>query len=49
MPSTSRILMTPVTLFEVDGEYGVMPSAELDYEEVEALIVYDPFEASRAR
>lgn len=42
-------LMTPVTLFEVDGEYGVMPSSELDDDEVEALFIYDPFEAKRAR
>lgn len=45
----ARILMTPVTLFEVDGEYGVMPSSELDDDEVEALFEYDPFEAKRAR
>ena len=45
----SRILMTPVTLFEADGEYSVMPSSELDDDEVEALFVYDPFEAKRAR
>ncbi|MGE0281097.1 MAG: hypothetical protein AB7P20_10880 [Rhizobiaceae bacterium] len=45
----ARTLMTPVTLFEVDGEYGVMPSSELDDDEVEALFIYDPFEAKRAR
>lgn len=45
----ARILMTPVTLFEVDGEYGVMPSAELDDDEVEALFVYDPFDGWWAR
>ncbi|MGN6773645.1 hypothetical protein [Rhizobium sp.] len=26
----SRDLMVPVTLFEVDGEYGVLPSDEID-------------------
>lgn len=45
----ARTLMTQVTLFEVDGEYGVMPSSELDDDEVEALFIYDPFEAKRAR
>jgi len=45
----ARILMTPVTLFEVDGEYGVMPSAELDDDEVETLFVYDPFDGWWAR
>ncbi len=45
----AHILMTPVTLFAVDGEYGVLPSSELDDDEVEALFVYDPFEVRRAR
>jgi hypothetical protein len=26
----SRDLMVPVTLFKVDGEYGVLPSDEID-------------------
>lgn len=26
----SRDLMVPVTVFEVDGEYGVLPSDEID-------------------
>ncbi|TCP80755.1 hypothetical protein C8J31_11574 [Rhizobium sp. PP-CC-2G-626] len=26
----SRDLMVPVTAFAVDGEYGVLPSAEID-------------------
>ncbi|GAJ95456.1 MULTISPECIES: hypothetical protein [Rhizobium] len=26
----SRDLMVPVTLFSVDGEYGVLPSDEID-------------------
>ncbi len=45
----ARILMTPVSLFEVDGEYGVMPSAELDDAEVEILFEYDPFEVRSKR
>ena len=28
--SLARTLMVPVTLFEVDGQIGVMPSAEYD-------------------
>lgn len=45
----SRTLMIPVTLFEVDGEYGVMPSAELEDGEVEVIFEYNPFEERRAR
>ncbi|WLB24826.1 hypothetical protein [Bradyrhizobium japonicum] len=26
----ARTLMVPVTLFQADGEYGVMPSDEID-------------------
>ena len=29
----SRDLMVPVTLFTVDGEYGVLPSDEIDDED----------------
>jgi hypothetical protein len=36
-------LMTPVTLFQVDGEYGVMPSEDLDDAGVEILCEYDPW------
>ncbi|MBX9821875.1 MAG: hypothetical protein K2Y19_14675 [Afipia birgiae] len=35
----ARTLMVPVTLFEVDGEYGVMPSNEL--EDADVLVVYE--------
>ncbi|MFT4119151.1 hypothetical protein [Bradyrhizobium sp.] len=38
----ARTLMVPVTLFEVDGEYGVMPSDELDGAEVAVVHEYDP-------
>ncbi|AYG64180.1 hypothetical protein [Rhizobium jaguaris] len=37
-------LMVPVTLFQVEGQYGVLPSAELEDDEVETLAEYDPFE-----
>lgn len=39
----ARTLMIPVTLFLVDGEYGVMPSEDLDDAEVEILCEYDPW------
>ena len=38
----ARTLMVPVTLFEVDGEYGVMPSDELDDADVLVVCEYDP-------
>lgn len=39
----ARTLMVPVTLFEVDGEIGVMPSAEYDGDEDAIINEYDPF------
>jgi hypothetical protein len=36
--------MVPVTLFEVDGEYGVMPSDELDDADVIVVHEYDPYQ-----
>ena len=39
----ARTLMIPVTLFQVDGEYGVMPSEDLDDAEVEILHEYNPW------
>lgn len=44
----ARTLMVPVTLFEVDGEYGVMPSDELDDADVVVLHEYDPHQFSPA-
>ncbi len=38
----ARILMVPVTLFQVDGEYGVMPSDELDDADVIVVHEFDP-------
>ncbi len=38
----ARTLMVPVTLFEVDGEYGVMPSNELEDADVLVVYEYDP-------
>ena len=40
----ARILMVPVTLYRIDGEFAVLPSAELDSAEVETLVEYDPFD-----
>jgi hypothetical protein len=44
----SRTLMVPVTLFEVDGEFGVMPSDELDDADVEVIHEYDPYQVGSA-
>ncbi|MEC5382367.1 hypothetical protein VSX64_15985 [Aurantimonas sp. C2-6-R+9] len=38
----ARILMVPVTLFQVDGEFGVLPSDELDDADVVIVHEYDP-------
>ncbi|MCM2438734.1 hypothetical protein HGO34_03250 [Agrobacterium vitis] len=40
----ARTLMVPVTLFEIDGEIGVMPSAEYDGDEDAIINDYDPWE-----
>lgn len=40
----SRDLMVPVTVFEVDGEYGVLPSDEIDATDELAIVYeYDPW------
>jgi hypothetical protein len=39
----ARTLMVPVTLFQVDGEYGVLPSEELDDADVLVVYEYDPY------
>ncbi|EGL62144.1 hypothetical protein AGRO_5092, partial [Agrobacterium sp. ATCC 31749] len=39
----ARTLMVPVTLFEIDGQIGVMPSAEYDGDEDAIINEYDPF------
>jgi len=43
----ARTLMIPVTLFRVDGEYGVMPSEDLEDGEVEVIFEYDPYQYGR--
>lgn len=44
----ARTLMVPVTLFQVDGAYGVLPSDELDDADVVLVHEYDPHEFSPA-
>lgn len=42
----SRDLMVPVTVFEVDGEYGVLPSDEIDASDnLEIIHEFHPFRA----
>ena len=43
----ARTLMIPVTLFRVDGEYGVMPSEDLEDGEVDVIHEYDPHHCGR--
>ncbi len=39
----ARILMVPVTLFQVDGEFGVLPSDELDADDdLDVINEFDP-------
>lgn len=45
----AQTLMVPVTLFLSDGAFGVLPSAELDGDEVETIAEFDPFEGGPAR
>ncbi|MQW86389.1 hypothetical protein [Sinorhizobium saheli] len=45
----ARTLMVPVTLFRSGDHLGVLPSADLDDGEVEAIVEYDPFEYGPAR
>nr|WP_082101968.1 hypothetical protein [Devosia psychrophila] len=43
----ARTPMIPVTLFRVDGEYGVMPSEDLEDGEVDVIHEYDPHQYGR--
>ncbi|MGY3614010.1 hypothetical protein [Bradyrhizobium sp. USDA 10063] len=40
----ARTLMVPVTLFKVDGAYGVLPSDVLDDADLTVVHEYDPHE-----
>lgn len=44
----ARTLMVPVTLFEVDGAFGVMPSDELDDADVVVVHEFDPYQLGPA-
>lgn len=44
----ARTLMTPVVLFQVDAEYGILPADELDDAHVEILFEYDPYSGGRS-
>ena len=42
----SRDLMVPVTVFSVDGEYGVLPSDEIDADDdLEIVSEFNPWPA----
>lgn len=45
----ARTLMVPVTLFRCGEQFGVLPSADLDDDEVEAIAEFDPFAYGPAR
>jgi hypothetical protein len=45
----ARTLIVPVTLFEADGEFGVMPSDELDDADVVVVNEFDPYQFGPAR
>ena len=40
----ARTRMVPMTLFRSAGEYGVLPSEELDDAEVDVIHEIDPFD-----
>ncbi len=40
----ARTLMVPVTLFQINGEFGVLPSGELDDADVDVIHEIDPFD-----
>ncbi|MGA0564810.1 hypothetical protein ACO2RV_20370 [Ancylobacter sp. VNQ12] len=43
----ARTLMVPVTLFRSGDEFGVLPSDELDGDDVIILFEYDPYAGGR--
>lgn len=45
----ARTLMVPVTLFQSGGEYGVLPSDEIDAgDDLDIIHEYNPHEGRRA-
>ena len=45
----AQMLMAPVTLFQNDGQFGVMPSNEYDGEEETVIHIYYTFELGSAQ
>jgi hypothetical protein len=45
----ANTLMVPVTLFKSGDAFGVLPSDELDDDEVEMIAEFDPFAYGPAR
>jgi hypothetical protein len=44
----AHTLMVPVTLFQIDGQYGVLPSDEIDEDDgLDVLHVFDPYRSAR--
>jgi hypothetical protein len=39
----AKTLMVPVTLFRSNDQFGVLPSHELDGDEVEMVVEFNPF------
>ena len=45
----AHTLMVPVTLFKSGDAFGVLPSDELDDDEVKMIAEFDPFASGPAR
>jgi len=45
----ARTLMVPVTLFRSGDQFAILPSDELDDDEVETIAEFDPFAYGPAR
>lgn len=44
----ARTLMVPVTLFRTSGEYGVLPTADIDdTDDLEVIHEFDPWSPAR--
>ncbi|MCZ0738454.1 hypothetical protein [Phreatobacter sp. AB_2022a] len=44
----ARTLMVPVTLFRASGEYGVLPTADIDdADDLEVIHEFDPWSPAR--
>ncbi|RFB76631.1 hypothetical protein [Methylovirgula sp. 4M-Z18] len=45
----AQTLMVPVTLFRSGGAFGALPSSELEDDEVDSVLEFDPFEHGPAQ